>query len=241
MNLSNNKILITGGGSGIGLALTERFVKENNTVIICGRRSDVLEAVAKKIPGVITRVCDLAHEQERIDLYNWVSENHSDVNMLINNAGIQEWVSVTDDDFYKRVKQEININIEAPVHLTSLFIQLKALNIIMNVSSGLAFCPMTKVAVYSGTKAFIHSFTMSMQKVLEKKNIEVIELIPPALNTDLGGVGLHDWAPPVDGFITSIFDQLKEGKTILTYGLSDTMSQAGPEQIKVTFQRMNEG
>jgi uncharacterized oxidoreductase len=241
MNLSNNKILITGGGSGIGLALTERFVKENNTVIICGRRSDVLEAVAKKIPGVITRVCDLAHEKERIDLYNWVSENHSDVNMLINNAGIQEWVSVTDDDFYKRVKQEISINIEAPVHLTSLFIQLKALNIIMNVSSGLAFCPMTKVAVYSGTKAFIHSFTMSMQKVLEKKNIEVIELIPPALNTDLGGVGLHDWAPPVDGFIISIFDQLKEGKTILTYGLSDTMSQAGPEQIKVAFQRMNEG
>jgi len=240
MNLSNNKILITGGGSGIGLALTERFVKENNTVIICGRRSDVLEAVAKRIPGVITRVCDLAKEQERIDLYNWVSENHSDVNMLINNAGIQEWVSVTDDDFYKRVKQEININIEAPVHLTSLFIQLKALNIIMNVSSGLSFCPMTKVAVYSGTKAFIHSFTMSMQKVLEKKNIEVIELIPPALNTDLGGVGLHDWAPPVDGFITSIFDQLKEGKTILTYGLSDTMSQAGPEQIKVVFQRMNE-
>ena len=241
MNLSNNKILITGGGSGIGLALTERFVKENNTVIICGRRSDVLEAVAKRIPGVITRVCDLTHEQERIDLYNWVSEHHSDVNMLINNAGIQEWVSVTDDDFYKRVKQEININVEAPVHLTSLFIQLKALNIIMNVSSGLSFCPLTKVAVYSGTKAFIHSFTMSMQKVLEKKNIEVIELIPPALNTDLGGVGLHDWAPPVDGFIISIFDQLKEGKTTLTYGLSDTMSQAGPEQIKAAFQRMNEG
>jgi len=80
-----------------------------------------------------------------------------------------------------------------------------------------------------------------MQKVLTKNNIEVIELIPPALNTDLGGVGLHDWAPPVDGFIISIFDQLKEGKTILTYGLSDTMSQAGPEQIKVAFQRMNEG
>ncbi len=241
MNLSNNKILITGGGSGIGLALTERFVKENNTVIICGRRPDVLEAVAKRIPGVITRVCDLAHEQERIDFYNWVSENHSDVNMLINNAGIQEWVSVTDGDFYKRVKQEININVEAPVHLTSLFIQLKALNIIMNVSSGLSFCPLTKVAVYSGTKAFIHSFTMSMQKELEKKNIEVIELIPPALNTDLGGVGLHDWAPPVEGFIISIFDQLKEGKTTLTYGLSDTMSQAGPEQIKDVFQRMNEG
>ena len=88
MKLSNNKILITGGASGIGLGLTERFIKENNTVIICGRRQEALDEVVQKFPGVITRQCDLAIEADRVELYNWVAENHTDLNMLVNNAGI---------------------------------------------------------------------------------------------------------------------------------------------------------
>src|SRR5258707_902804 len=102
MKLTNNKILITGGASGIGLGLTERFIKENNAVIICGRREDVLKEVADKFPSVITKVFDLSAEADRIDLYNWVSENHSDLNVLVNNAGIQNWMNITDSDFYKK-------------------------------------------------------------------------------------------------------------------------------------------
>src|SRR6478735_3821619 len=85
MKLTNNKILITGGASGIGLGLTERFIKENNTVIICGRRAEVLNEVADKFPSVITKVCDLSLEAERTELYHWVSKNHSDLNVLVNN------------------------------------------------------------------------------------------------------------------------------------------------------------
>ncbi len=239
MNLSNNKILITGGGSGIGLGLAERFVQEGNTVIICGRRQDVLESVAQNIPGIIIYNCDLSDEQQRIDLFEWIKAEHSDLNMLINNAGIQQWTNIDDDDFYARIKQEITINVETPVHLTSLFIKLKHLKTIMNVTSGLSFCPLTKVAVYSATKAFFHSFTLSVQHELLKKNIEVIELIPPALNTDLGGKGLHDYAPPVHEFIESIFNQLKAGNTTLTFGMSEGLSKAGPEQLKMIFERMN--
>ena len=239
MNLSNNKILITGGGSGIGLGLAERFVQEGNTVIICGRRQEVLESVAQNIPGIIIYNCDLSVEQQRIDLFEWIKAEHSDLNMLINNAGIQQWTNIDDDDFYARIKQEITINVETPVHLTSLFIKLKNLKTIMNVTSGLSFCPLTKVAVYSATKAFFHSFTLSMQHELLKKNIEVIELIPPALNTDLGGKGLHDYAPPVHEFIESIFNQLKAGNTTLTFGMSEGLSKAGPEQLKMIFERMN--
>jgi len=187
MQLSNNKILITGGASGIGLGLTERFIPENNTVIICGRRESVLKEVSDRFTSVITRVCDLSVEAERVALYNWIADNHSDLNVLVNNAGIQQWMNVSDADFYKRAKEEIAVNIETPLHLTSLFINLKSLTTVINVTSGLSFAPLTKVAVYSATKAFFHSFTLSLRHLLKSKNIEVIELIPPALNTDLGG------------------------------------------------------
>ena len=241
MNLSNNKILITGGASGIGLGLTERFIKENNTVIICGRRESVLKEVAERFPSVITRICDLAVESGRQSLFDWISENHSDLDVLVNNAGIQQWMNITDDDFFEKAKAEISTNIEAPLHLTSLFIKLKSLHTIINVTSGLSFVPLTKVPVYSATKAFFHSFTLSLRQQLQSKNIEVIEIIPPALNTDLGGKGLHDAAPPVSDFIESIFSQLKEGKTKLTFGFSQAMAAATPEELENTFNRMNAG
>ena len=239
MNLSNNKILITGGASGIGLGLTERFIKENNTVIICGRRQEVLNAVTARYPSVITRVADLSVATEREELVEWVFENHSDLNVLINNAGIQQWMSVSDDDFFQRAKDEITTNIEAPLHLISLFSKLNSLSTIINVTSGLSFTPLTKVPVYSATKAFFHSFTLSLRHLLAPRNIEVIEMIPPALNTDLGGKGLHDHAPPVSTFIDAIFEQLKQGKTELTFGFSELMSKASPEELKNAFNRMN--
>ena len=239
MNLSNNKILITGGASGIGLGLTERFIQENNTVIICGRRESVLNEVKAKFPSVITKVCDLSLEEERIELYKWISENHSDLNVLINNAGIQKWVSVTDANFYESMKSEISTNIEAPLHLTSLFIELKSLTTVMNVTSGLAFSPFAKIPVYSATKAFFRSFTISLRHLLKEKNIEVIEIIPPALNTGLGGVGLHDAHPSVSDFIVSIFEQLKEGRTELTFGTSETRLNASVPELKASFEALH--
>lgn len=239
MNLSNNKILITGGASGIGLGLTERFIQENNTVIICGRRESVLNEVKAKFPSVITKVCDLSLEEERIELYKWIQENHPDLNVLINNAGIQKWVSVTDADFYESMKAEINTNIEAPLHLTSLFIQLKSLTTVMNVTSGLAFSPFAKVPVYSATKAFFRSFTLSLRHLLKAKNIEVVEIIPPALNTDLGGVGLHDAHPSVSDFILSIFEQIKQGKEELTFGTSETRLNASVPELKASFNALH--
>ena len=239
MTISNNKILITGGATGIGLGLTERFIKENNTVIICGRRESVLQEVVAKFPTVIAKQCDLAIDGEREELYQWVLKNHSDLTVLINNAGIQQWMNVSEDNFFKRAKDEIATNIEAPLHLTSLFINLPSLKTIVNVTSGLSFVPLTKTPVYSATKAFFHSFTLSLRHLLKSKNIEVIEIIPPALNTDLGGKGLHDAAPPVSDFIESIFDQLKKGSNELTFGFSEAMVKATPDDLKNAFNRMN--
>jgi uncharacterized oxidoreductase len=239
MKISNNKILITGGGSGIGLGLTERFVKENNTVIICGRRENKLKEIAKLHPSVITRKCDLSLASEREALYKWISSEHSDLNVLINNAGIQQWMSLTDIDFFQRAKDEITINIVAPVHLTSLFVNLRSLNTIINVTSGLSFVPLTKMPVYSASKAFFHSFTLSIRHSLKSRNIEVIEIIPPALNTDLGGKGLHNNAPAVSDFIDTVFKQLEQGRKELTSGFTEDMIKAGPEDLQKTFDRMN--
>ena len=125
MKLQGNKILITGGGTGIGLGLTEKFLAENNTVIICGRRESVLKEISDKYPNVITKVCDVSKEEDRVELYQWIATNHPDTNVLINNAGILQWLSVTDADFFPRAKQELATNIEAPIHLSSLFIGLE--------------------------------------------------------------------------------------------------------------------
>ena len=239
MKLSNNKILVTGGASGIGRALAGRFLKENNTVIVCGRRENVLQEAKDQMPGIITKKCDLEIPAEREALYAWVSEEHPDLNILVNNAGIQNWMSVDEKDFFKRAQKEIAINIEAPLHLTSLFLGLPSLTTIMNVTSGLSFAPLAKVPVYSASKAFFHSFTLSLRYLLQARSIEVIEIIPPALNTDLGGKGLHDFAPPVGDFIDAIFQQLQEGRKELTFGFSEAMVKAGPAEVLNAFVRMN--
>jgi uncharacterized oxidoreductase len=240
MQIQNNKILITGGASGIGFGMAERFIKDHNTVIICGRRESALKDAADKLPGIITRQCDVALGSDREELFKWISEEHSDVNVLVNNAGIQHWMSVSDTDFFAKAKEEITTNIEAPLHLTSLFLQLKSLTTIMNITSGLAFVPAIKMPVYSATKAFFHSFTLSLRALLQSKNIEVIEVVPPALNTDLGGKGIHDAFPPVSDFIDAIFTQLKHGKTQLTFGFTEAVCKAGQEVLQPVFAKLNQ-
>lgn len=239
MKTSNNKILITGGATGIGLGLAERFLKENNTVIICGRRADVLQEAAKKFPNIITKQCDLSMEEGRIELYHWIEKNHSDLNVLVNNAGIQNWMNISDNDFYAKAKNEIEINALAPVHLTNLFLNLKSLNTIINITSGLSFVPLAKVPVYCATKAFLRSFTLSLRYLLKEKDIEVIEMIPPALNTDLGAKGIHDGHPPVSEFVASVFAQMQEGKNELTFGSSKDRTEANNQSIGEYFGKLN--
>ena len=117
--------------------------------------------------------------------------------------------------------------------------KLKSLNTIINVTSGLAFVPFSKIPVYCATKAFLRSFTLSLRHSLKSTKIEVIEMIPPALNTDLGGKGIHDAHPPVSEFVDSVFKQMKEGKTELTFGMSEGRVNANNESIAEYFNRMN--
>jgi len=148
-------------------------------------------------------------------------------------------MDISDNGFYQRASDEITTNVLAPLHLTNLFIGLKSLETIVNVTSGLAFIPLSKVAVYCATKAFMRSFSLSLRHNLKSKGIEVIEMIPPALNTDLGAKGLHDAYPPVSDFIEAVFQQMKEGKTELTFGTSESRAKANNETILEYFNAMN--
>lgn len=243
MDLNSHTVLITGGASGIGLALAERFLQAGSTVIICGRREDKLREAQEQHPEVITRVCDVAKEDERVSLHEWAVGEFPQLNVLVNNAGIQQRVRVTDPVDWASVSQEIAINFDAPVHLSLLFIKhlLGQTNAaIINVTSGLAFSPLARVPVYCATKSALRSFTLSLRRQLEGTSIKVIEIIPPAVNTDLGGAGLHTFGVPLNDFADSAMEGLRRGDVEITYGFSEQASRASREELDLIFQKMNQ-
>ncbi|SFM08289.1 short chain dehydrogenase [Paenibacillus sp. 1_12] len=148
------------------------------------------------------------------------------VNVLVNNAGIQQRFNVFKADAknnWSYFCKEITTNIEAPFHLSMLFAPYFATKeeaAIINVISGLAFTPFVIAPIYSATKAAIHSFTMSLRHQLSETSVEVIEVAPPAVNTDLGGAGLHVHGEPLDAFADGIYKGLEEGKKEIGYGTS---------------------
>ena len=188
MNLSNNTILITGGATGIGLELAKQFLDLGNEVIICGRREEKLREAKDKHPKLHTLRCDISKTEERISLAKTVKENLPSLNVLINNAGIQQELNFLSEVESEKIEQEISTNLTAQIHLSALFIPhlIKKENPgIINISSGLAFVPLTIMPVYCATKAGIHSFTMSLRKQLENTTIKVFEIAPPTVDTDL--------------------------------------------------------
>jgi uncharacterized oxidoreductase len=244
MDLAGHTVLVTGGSSGIGLALAERFMHGGSEVIVCGRREDKLTAVKDKHPNMHTRACDVAIPKERVSLVERVVREFPGLDVLVNNAGIQRRVALAQPEPWDATHQEIAINFEAQVHLCTLLIPHLTTQqhpAIVNVTSGLAFVPLTTVPVYSATKAAFHSFTLSLRHQLAKTPIEVIEIAPPAVNTDLGGPGLHTHGVALDEFVDAAVTQLLAGSTEISYGFSEQASRASRAELDQIFVRMNQG
>lgn len=244
MKLTGNTILITGGSSGIGLAFAERFISAGNKVIVCGRREQVLQNAKETLPGIITRVCNLDAESDRVALFDWVTANYPEVNVLVNNAGIQQRFNVLTADAknnWSNFNKEITTNIEAPFHLSMLFAPFFATKdeaAIINVTSGLAFTPFAIAPIYSATKAALHSFTMSLRHQLSDTSVEVIEVAPPAVNTDLGGAGLHTHGEPLDAFADGIFKGLEAGLKEIGYGTSVNRLRMSRDEVDEHVENM---
>jgi uncharacterized oxidoreductase len=242
MKLTGNTIFISGGGSGIGLAFAKRFLERGNTVVICGRRAEILAQVKEQFPEIHTHVCDLAEPSAREKMAAWLKSEFPALNVLVNNAGIQRSIDLTQEGDFSRVHTEIAINLEAPIHLSRLlYDQLAGQRdaAVVNVTSGLSFMPLANVPVYCATKAALHSFTLSLRRQLADTSIEVVEVIPPAVDTDLQAPGLHTFGVNVDEFADDVFLGLERGQLEAAYGTALQASRASREQLDAIFDRMN--
>lgn len=243
MDVASNTILITGGASGIGLALAERLLRAGSQVIVCGRREDKLREAQTRYPRLAIRVCDLAEERAREALLRWAVAEFPRLNVLVNNAGIQRRVRLAAEEKWRETRHEIAINLDAPIHLSRLFIPhllTQERPAIVNVTSGLAFTPLAGVPIYSATKAALHSFTLSLRHQLSSTPIQVVEIVPPAVNTDLGGPGLHTFGVAVEEFAEAVMARLREGDLEIPYGFSAQASRASRDELDALFTRLNQ-
>lgn len=248
MNLSGNTVLITGGATGIGYEMVKAFLEAKSNVIICGRREERLREVQKKHPEIQYKVCDVSDESERKSLVEWAIKNFSSLNIFVNNAGIQKNIDLTKgvDEIIKG-DDEIKINFEAPVMLNALFIPhlLKQKDpAIINISSGLAFIPMARVPIYCATKSALHSYTMSLRHQLIKTNIKVIEVIPPAVETELNIEGRVKRNAPAFGvkafeYVQAVMKGLQDGQNEIVYGFTAELNKASKADLDNRFQVMN--
>lgn len=244
MKLGSNTVLVTGGASGIGLALAERFLRAGSEVVICGRREEKLREARERLPGIHTSVCDVETESGRAALSEWATREFPGLNVLVNNAGIQERIELTREAEWPLARREIAINLEAPIHLTMLLLphlMRRGEAAIVNITSGLAFAPLASVPIYCATKAALHSFTLSLRRRLSGTGVQVIEILPPAVNTDLGGPGRHTFGVPVGELTDAVMPRLERGELEIAYGFAQQSSRASRAELDAMFERLNNG
>jgi len=204
MKLTGNTIFITGGGTGIGRGLAEALHKLGNKVIISGRRKEHLEATTKKNPGMDSVALDISDPENIAAVTSKLIADYPALNVLINNAGIMmpDRASGVIDDAL--LLNTVNTNLIGSIRMTSALIEhLKKKDnaVIVYTSSALAFVPMAPTAVYSATKAALHSYALSQRFLLRHSKVRVLEIAPPWVRTDLMNSREAEEAMPLDQFI----------------------------------------
>jgi uncharacterized oxidoreductase len=188
MKLTGRTILITGGSAGIGLAFAVKFASLGNEVIVTGRRQAVLDDVKAEHPGLHTIRSDVADPAQIAALASRVKAEFPRLDVLVNNAGISHYKNLkAPASDLAGLMAEMNVNVGGVVRMTSAFIDILTANrgAVLNISSALAFVPLPCIPIYCATKAAIHSYTQSLRFQLEETGVEVIEIMPPAVKTDM--------------------------------------------------------
>jgi uncharacterized oxidoreductase len=233
MNLTGNTVLITGGGSGIGRGLAEALHKRGNKVIISGRRKGHLDAVVEANPGIEAFELNIADPDSINRAAKKLIVKHPDLNVLINNAGIMEPDQAADLIDDKLLVSTVTTNLLGPIRLTSaLMNQIKSRRgaIVYNTSV-LAFVPMAVAAVYSATKAALHSYVLSQRFLLRDSGVRVLEVAPPWVRTELMNSQEAEEAMPVDRFIAETLEALgTDVSEILVEAAKPLRANAGPEE-----------
>ncbi len=248
MNTKNNTLLITGGATGIGFAIAESFVTAGNTVIICGRRRNKLEEAKRKLPNINIRSCDVSRESDRKELFKWVKDNFSNLNILINNAGIQRMVNLKKGMAgLTGAEAEIETNLVAPIWMSAYFIPLLIKQkeaAIVNISSGLGFVPIASMPIYCATKAAVHSFTLSLRHQLKDTSIKVFEVVPPMVDTDLGKGSVEEGEgyrgiPPTE-VAKAVISSMQKDQYEIVVGEAKGLVAGSRRNPEETFRNLNE-
>ncbi|WP_445748039.1 SDR family oxidoreductase [Polaribacter sp.] len=248
MKQSNNTVLITGGGSGIGLALAKKFMENNNTVIITGRNLSKLQVVQKDFPKIHIFQSDVTDDADVRMLADDIQEKFGDIDILINNAGIMNLVDTGNEsnDLQKQM-EEIEINYNSPIRVLHYFLpQLKESKnaVLVNVSSGLAYVPFSQAPVYSGTKSALHFWTLGIRPQLKPHNIKVVELLPPVVDTPLAqgaDIAEDDNLKPMppEKLAAIFWKDFINGKEEITPGISKQLKLLSRLAPKFIFKQLN--
>ena len=230
MNIKNNTILITGGTSGLGLEFAKQLLELGNTVIITGRNQAKLELTKKLFPKVYIFQSDVSNIDAIKELYQKVTTQFPNFNVLINNAGEMRKINLHDTSIgLENITKEIDINLSGPIRMIQQFLpHLKTQKnaAIMNVTSGLALVPFPIAPIYGATKSGLRSYTKSLRVQLKDTNIKVFELIAPGAKTPLNDKFEGD----VDG--RSLMDAGKLIKTAIK-GLENNTFEIYPGAAKI--------
>jgi len=251
LDVGGNTVLITGGATGIGFALAQKFVNAGSKVIVCGRRKSKLQAAKQKLPNLHIRQCDVSLESERRRLLHWTMTRFPSLNILVNNAGIQRQVDFTSPGAARNPSpkdDEVTINLAAPIRLCALFIPefLKRKNAaIVNVSSGLAFVPMAMTPIYCATKAATHTFTLSLRHQLRSTSIRVVEAVPPTTDTELDASFAGEQEEAYRGIspqevAEAIIQGMKQDREEILVGEAQGLYQAALRDPKDIFNKLND-
>jgi uncharacterized oxidoreductase len=231
-------VLITGGGSGIGAGLASALHARGSEVIIVGHRRERIEAVAERHPGMHAEVADISDPQHVAALASRVGDGWPELTTVINNAGIQHLFDFTGPDPLDPAElgREIDVNLKGVIYVANALLPLlkaQPRSRLVNVGSGLGYVPLAAAPIYSATKAAVHSFTIALRRQLRDSPVQIVELIPPAVVTDLHR---HlDENPPrameLDDFIDAAMAGLDSGRNEIVVGLAKVLqllSRAAP-------------
>ena len=253
MQMHGNTIFITGGTSGIGRGLAEAFHQRGNQVIITGRRQERLKEICRANPGMRYFVLDVTRPEQITAVSRKAVAEFPGLNCLFNNAGMQVQLDLTPAGTFddEAVMAEIDTNLLGAIRVAAAFIPHLSTQpgaTLVNVSSGLAYIPLARFPVYCATKAAIHSWTLSLRHQLRSSGVNVIELIPPWVATDLGGPDKPAPSPasgrgpmPLNAFIAETMKELESGaKELAVAGAKYLVATACTDAVKKTFLMMNE-
>lgn len=225
MRLTNHTALVTGGATGIGLALARALLRLGNEVAICGRRQDALDAAVAAHPGLVAFRCDLGDAGEVRRLAAEVERRLGGLSLLVNNAGIQlnyDFTREPAEAVLRHVDEELAVNVAAVAKTTALF--LPSLGraggaAVVNVSSGLGLVPKKSAPVYCASKAAVHLFSRSLRWQLEDAglDVKVFEVLPPLVDTAMtAGRGAGKLAP--DAVASAVLDGMRRDRLEIAVG-----------------------